>query len=179
MSITNCFLLHIHLNILYLEMTLCFISLLSLYWKNESRPMRSPCCLWIPPILLIFECLKQSYETWYACHGTCAHLNGVLHKSLPSICMCITPTVARQRRDKHVPATTNKYNNSRIVVCMCLRVCLSIPLSLLRNNSVKTFPWQRRIVGVVFCAVRVLSKESRQLVLPRTFCFKCILLIVL
>jgi hypothetical protein len=37
---------------------------------------------------------------------------------------------------------------------------------------VKTFPRQRRIlVGVVFYAIRVVSKESRRLVLPRTFYF--------
>jgi hypothetical protein len=37
------------------------------------------------------------------------------------------------------------------------------------NNSIKTFPRQRRFVGVViFCTVLVVSKESRRLVLPRT-----------
>jgi hypothetical protein len=45
-------------------------------------------------------------------------------------------------------------------------------LSLLGNSSIMTFPRQRIIiVGVVFCAVRVVSKESRQLVLPRTSCY--------
>jgi hypothetical protein len=46
---------------------------------------------------------------------------------------------------------------------------MCISLSLLRNSSVKTSPRQRRIVGgVVFYAIRVVSKESRRLVLPRT-----------
>jgi hypothetical protein len=54
---------------------------------------------------------------------------------------------------------------------MCLWVCQCIPLSLLGNNSVKTFPRQRRIVGgVVFYAVRVISKENGRLVLLRTAC---------
>jgi hypothetical protein len=45
------------------------------------------------------------------------------------------------------------------------------PLSLL-DNSVKTFPGQRRVVGGgFFYSVRVVSKESRRLVLPRTSCF--------
>jgi hypothetical protein len=39
-------------------------------------------------------------------------------------------------------------------------------LSLLGNNSIKTFPRQRRIGGVVFYAVRVVSKENRRLILP-------------
>jgi hypothetical protein len=45
------------------------------------------------------------------------------------------------------------------------------PLSLLGNNSVKTFLRQQRTVeGVVFYAVRVVSKEIGRLVLPRTSC---------
>jgi hypothetical protein len=50
----------------------------------------------------------------------------------------------------------------------CVCVC---PLSLLGNSSVNTLPQQERIVGDVFCAVRVVSKESRGLVLLRTSCF--------
>jgi hypothetical protein len=54
---------------------------------------------------------------------------------------------------------------------MCLWICLCIPLSSPHNNSVKTFMWQRRTVGgVFFSAAHVISKESRQLVLPRTPC---------
>jgi hypothetical protein len=83
---------------------------------------------------------------------------------------CIPLFIARQRLGKHVPASTNTRNNRIIVGCVCLWVCLCIPLSLLGNNSVKTFPRQRRVVeGVVFYAVRVVSKESRQLVIRRTF----------
>jgi hypothetical protein len=58
--------------------------------------MRSSCrlCICESP-LLTSECLKQSYETWYVGlhHGTCAHLNGVLNKSLPSVCVpiCVSP----------------------------------------------------------------------------------------
>jgi hypothetical protein len=50
-------------------------------------------------------------------------------------------------------------------------VGLCFPLSLLGNDSVKTFPRQRRIDGlVVFYVVRVLSEESRGWVLPRPSC---------
>jgi hypothetical protein len=97
------------------------------------------------------------YETWYVCHGTWAHLNGVLHKSLPSVCMslcvsllsllgkgsvkCIPPFVARQRLSKYNPAGTNTRNS-------------------------------RRIVGrVIFYAILVVSKENGRLVVPRTSCF--------
>jgi hypothetical protein len=38
---------------------------------------------------LAFEWLNQFYETWYVYHGTWAHLSGVLHKSLPSVCVSI------------------------------------------------------------------------------------------
>jgi hypothetical protein len=84
---------------------------------------------------------------------------------------CMPLFIARQRFGKHVPAPTNTRNNRRIVGRACLWVRLCTPLSLLGNNSVKTFPQERRIVGgVVFYAVRVVSKESRRLVLPRTSC---------
>jgi hypothetical protein len=139
------------------------------------------------------------YETWHVYHGNWAHLGGVLHKSLPSVCVsvcvsllsllgngsvkCLPPFGARQRLGKHVPAATNtRYSRSivgRVMFCTVhvvskesLWVCgLCIPLSLVGNNSVKTVPRQRRIVGgIVFYAVHVVSKESRRLVLPRTSC---------
>jgi hypothetical protein len=53
------------------------------------------------------------------------------------------------------------------------------PQSLLGTGSVKTFPRKRRIVGViVFYVVRVVSEESRRLVLPRTSCYTDVKLIV-
>jgi hypothetical protein len=55
----------------------------------------------------------------------------------------------------------------RVLSKEILRVRLRIPLLLIDKNSVKTFPQQRRIVGgVVSYAIRVVSKESRRLVLP-------------
>jgi hypothetical protein len=54
---------------------------------------------------------------------------------------------------------------------VCVSICVS-PLSLLGNGSVNTFPRPRRIVvGVVFYAFHIVSKESRRLVLPITFCY--------
>jgi hypothetical protein len=47
---------------------------------------------------------------------------------------------------------------------------LYILLSLLGNNSIKRSPRKRVIVGVVLCAVRIVSKESRRLVL-RISCY--------
>jgi hypothetical protein len=47
-------------------------------------------------------------------------------------------------------------------------VCVS-PYRFLGNGSVNTFPWQQRNHGgVVFCAIRVVSKKNRRLVLRRT-----------
>jgi hypothetical protein len=39
-------------------------------------------CLCITPST--FERLTQSDETWYAFHGNWVHLNGIVHKPLPS-----------------------------------------------------------------------------------------------
>jgi hypothetical protein len=81
------------------------------------------------------------HETWYVYQGTCAHLNGVLHKPLRPVCVSL---------------------------------CTS-PLSLLRNGSVNTFPRQRihtqqynNCWTRLFYAVRVIPKESRRLVVPRS-----------
>jgi hypothetical protein len=49
-------------------------------------------------------------------------------------------------------------------------VCLCVPLSLLGNGSVKA-PLLLLGNGYVLYAVRVVLKESRRLVLPRTSCF--------
>jgi hypothetical protein len=160
--------------------------------------MRSPCCLCIPPYQRL-NAWTNFYETWYVYHGTWAQLNGVLHKSLPPVCVslcvslisllgkcsvkCIPPFIARQRLGKHVPAATNTRKNKIIVGHVCLWVCLCIPLLLLGNISVKTFPRQRRTVGgVVFYAVHVVSKESRPFGLLRTSCsfiyFMCVCLLL-
>jgi hypothetical protein len=51
-------------------------------------------------------------------------------------------------------------------------VGLCIPLSLLGNSPVNTFPRQQRIVGsIVFYVVCFVPKENRRLVLPRTSCY--------
>jgi hypothetical protein len=114
------------------------------------------------------------------------------------ICMCILPIVARQRRGTHFPAATNTCNNRRIigrVVFCAVRVvskespwvCIS-PYPTATKNCWRRFlygpcrvkgkpvglyiPRQRRIVGGVFCTVRVVSKESTRLILARTYYFK-------
>jgi hypothetical protein len=158
--------------------------------------MLSP-CMCIPPCQLL-NASTNLYETWYVYHGNWANRIGVLHRPLPSVCVsvcvcfilllrngsvkCFLPFCARQLLDKHVPAATNTLNNRSIVGQVSfyavhvlskesLWVCLPIPLSLLGNVSVQNFPRQQRIVGIAFCAVRVVSKGSRLLVLPRTPCY--------
>jgi hypothetical protein len=54
-----------------------------------------PACVCVfvyPPPHQILEGSTNRYLTWYVYHGTYAHLDGVFHKSLPSICvtcMCV------------------------------------------------------------------------------------------
>jgi hypothetical protein len=101
-------------------------------------------------------------KTWYVYHGNRAHLSGVLHKSLPSVCVsvcvsllslqgdgsveCNPPFSARQRLSKHIPAATN-------------------------------IPSNRRTGGrVVLFVVRVVPKESRPLFFPRTSCLSVLLI---
>jgi hypothetical protein len=99
----------------------------------------------------------------------------------PCVCMCISPVFARHRLCKHVSAAKNTLNKNCWTCSFLCGQCriegesvdLCIPLSLQGSGSVNTFPWQWRIVGgVIFYAVRVVSKESRRLILPKTSCSK-------
>jgi hypothetical protein len=93
-----------------------------------------------------------------------------------SLCLYVCPPiVARQRLGKHIPMATNIRNNKRTVVCVVFFtiqvvskiVCGSVyPPIFARQPLGKR---QRSIVGgVVLYSVRVVSKESRRLVLTRT-----------
>jgi hypothetical protein len=71
-------------------------------------------------------------------HGTSAHLSGVLHKSLPSVCVFMYMLPA------YFLAATNIRNNRRIVGCVVFSavrvvskesVVQSIPLALLGTRS--------------------------------------------
>jgi hypothetical protein len=113
--------------------------------------MGSSCCMgiYVSPANQPLNDWTDLYETWYIMTPepiSTAYFINPSHQSVyPPIVarqrirkMC--PSRARQRLDKHVPATTNTRNN-------------------------------RRIVGrFIFFAVRILSKESRRSVLPRTSC---------
>jgi hypothetical protein len=109
--------------------------------------LRAVCLCGLCVLPANFRMPEPIFMTWY--YGTRANLSGVLLKSLPSVC---------------------------VSVCVSLLSLLGkgpvkcILLSLLGNNSVKTFPRQRRIGGFVFCWVRFVSRKSRRLILPRTSC---------
>jgi hypothetical protein len=147
--------------------------------------MRSPSCLCV--------CVSPSNNFWmpepvFMKHGMYFMATEPISTAYflnPPISLCvgmfIPPIVARQRLGKHVPAAKDTRNSRRIghVIFYAVRVlpketlwvCLCIPLSLLGNKSVKTFPRERWISGgVVFYTVRVVSKERRRSVLPKTSC---------
>jgi hypothetical protein len=136
--------------------------------------MRSPCCLWIPPPLT-FEYLNQSLWNLVSLyHGTSLHLSCVLHKSLPSVYVSVCVYVPSLLGNGSVNTFPRQQIHATIKELLDVCVCgpLFTPLSLLGNNSVKTFPQQGiNVGGIVFYVVRVISKESRRLILPRTSCF--------
>jgi hypothetical protein len=196
--------------------------------------MQSPSvCLCIPSPNHLPNALTNFYEIWCVHHGTWAHLNGLLYKSLPSVCVYVyslpllgNGSVTRSCGNEYTQQRTNYWTRHFLSgpcrikgESVCLWVSpilvyvqskrwsvhsqepsagkvwslvawgseprnhcagggqqkltgLCIPLSLVGNISVSTFPRQRRIVGgFVFYAIRVVSKESKWLVLCRTSCF--------
>jgi hypothetical protein len=119
--------------------------------KNKCRLML--CVSANPPYRLLND-WTSLYETWCVYHGTWAHLNGVLHKSLPSVCVSVCISL---------PSLQGKGS----VKC--------IPSFIVRQQLGKHIPWQRGIVrGIGFYTVHE-SKGSRRLVLERTFFFPYIL----
>jgi hypothetical protein len=119
-------------------------------------------CLWIFPCSLL-DAWTGLYETWYVCHGSWAHLNCVLHRSLSSVHVseCVSQRiVARQLLGRHVPVATNTCNNRRIVgivfytvrlvskdsLWVCLCVPLSLPWLLKHVPAAKKNYWRRRFL---------------------------------
>jgi hypothetical protein len=92
----------------------------------------------IPPST--FECLNQ-YLWDYVYRGSWTHLNGVLHKSLPSVCRCIS-LVARKGVGKNVTAATKTYATIELLEVRDVskeRMWLDLPPSFLewsRESSV-------------------------------------------
>jgi hypothetical protein len=96
------------------------------------------------------------------------------------VCMCIPPLLLGNSSIDTFPwqwihATIENWRHHFLCGLCHIKgepVGLSVyPLLLLGNSSVNTFPWQKRIVGgIIFHVVLVISKESRQLVLTRTYC---------
>jgi hypothetical protein len=144
----------------------------SYFEKNKSRLMQSHSCR------CVCVSLPSRFQ-WCVYHGTWAHLSGLLHKSLPSVCVSVYEcllsflgngsvfTFPRQR----IHGT--KEVVGRVVmqpVSRERRVCVS--RYCYKTVARQTFPRQWRIVrGFVFYAVHVVSKENMLLVLPRTSCF--------
>jgi hypothetical protein len=92
-----------------------------------------------------------------------------------SVCMCGPPIFATQRLDRHVPTATNIHTATEESFYVpsvlyegrvCESVCCSATTRWTLSNSNKEL-----LNEVVFYAVRNVSTESRQLVLPRTSCF--------
>jgi hypothetical protein len=88
--------------------------------------------------------------------------------------------VTRQRLGKNVTAATNTQGLIELLqasfymwsvsIKRAVCRCLCIPISLLGSGSVNTFLRKFVVGGAIFYAARVASKESGQLLLPRTSC---------
>jgi hypothetical protein len=79
----------------------------------------SPVCVSVYSPYQPLNVWTNFYETLYVYHGAWAHIDGILHKSLPlvyvSVCV-FTCIFASQRLGELIPTTTNASNNRRIVV---------------------------------------------------------------
>jgi hypothetical protein len=174
-------------------MPLCVYSV-SMYVSSSSlmycgRSVHHLVCRSLGRAYLVLSCIPDwtnLYETWCVYQDTWAHLNGVLHKSPPSVCVFNPVPSCFLYKAKDLSASAyrcwatarqslsllsllgngsintfhrNEYTQQQKNYCMCICVGLSIPLLFLGNNSVRKFSRQQRILGgVVFYGVRVVSK---------------------
>jgi hypothetical protein len=145
--------------------------------------MRSPSCLCVCALPLISFLTPKSMFIkleMYVMTPEPISMKYFLNPSHQSVCLHVHPSYRYWAIGKHVSIAINTRNNRRIIERECLWACISIPLLLLGNYYVNTFPRQWRIVtGVVFYVVRAVSNESRRLVLPRAFCCVCLFLSLL
>jgi hypothetical protein len=111
------------------------LSLCSLFWKDKSKSSAITTLSVYAPYQRL-NGWTSLYETRYVYHGTWAHLNGVLHKSLISVCLSVYPTIiARQWLGKNVTAATNIHATVKELLdssfymlwlpCNCLAVAVS------------------------------------------------------
>jgi hypothetical protein len=146
--------------------------------------MRPHCylCVCVSPLQLL-NAWTNLYETWYVCHGTWTHLNGVPPISL-CVCLCIpllllltngsVNTFLRQLIQK-------QQKNSLTVRFLC-SPCLikgeSVSLSVYppivdRQRLDKHVPAAtKNYYQRLFYAVCVISKENKLLVFPKTSCYE-------
>lgn len=100
-------------------------------------PKAGLCDLHFLSVCICNPCIKflyawtALYETYNVYHGKWTHLNGILHKFLPSVCVslcvfllllhgngsikCFFPFGTRQYLLKYIPTATNTHNSGRLV----------------------------------------------------------------
>jgi hypothetical protein len=152
------------------------IGLHSLFWKNKSKLMRSPCCVSVlpPPPHQLSNAWTTTYETCYVGWNLSPSQQHTSEIRPIRRCVCLyTPVFATQRFGTYILVTKNTSNSRRIIWLVILLVysilviskesqCvyLCVNLTLLGNALVSTFPLQRSVVGgVVF--MRSLSYEKK------------------
>jgi hypothetical protein len=108
------------------------------------------------------------------------NINGVLHKSIPSVLYVYPSTVSTQWFGKTVTTATNTHATTKLLEASftmrsvlyrkkSLWVCVSSTVT--RQRLGKHVPAaSKNFEGVVFYAVRVVSNESRRLPIPKTSC---------
>jgi hypothetical protein len=142
--------------------------------------MPSHSCLCTPPIF--FSMPEPIWKLYVRISCNWAHLNGLIYKSFPSVCVSVYGFPLSLRGNGLVFTFPRKriHGTKKVVRLVHMRpmshnrkVCgpVCVPLPFRNSVSANTFPRQWRIVrGFVFYAVHFVWKESRLWVLPRTSC---------
>jgi hypothetical protein len=129
-------------------------------------------CLYVYPPHQVLNSWTNLYKTWYAYHGTWAHLNGILHKSLPVCLLLGNGLVNRLPRQR---VHTQKYNCSTRRYLWVRVVSKEISWLVLPRTSCSLFV-SSFIVYDVFPFFFLLSIFSLQLLFPYFVSFSSVFL---
>jgi hypothetical protein len=99
-----------------------------------SRPPKLSLCdphaVYVPmyPPFQLSNASTNRYEIWYVYHGVWAYLNGVLHKSFPSVCVSVCVSLLSLLGNGSVNTFPRQQIHATVEELLDARVCGSLPI---------------------------------------------------
>jgi hypothetical protein len=121
---------------------------------------RSPCLCICLPLLWILNTWTNFYVTWYVHHGTSVHLNGVLNKSLPSVCVTVCVS------------SLSLLGNGSVNTFPQRRIHATIEELSDASFSMRCLPYQRRFCVSAFPPIVAKQRPGKHIPAARKDCWR-------